>query len=681
MGKSVGNHNRSDVQYLRALAVVSVVVYHFWPNRLVSGFLGVDVFFVISGFLITSLILREVRATGTVRLTAFWVRRIRRIFPAAITVIVATAVATFLSGSTALIVAIGRHIFASTFSVENVLLGLDATDYDRRNEMTSPLQHYWSLSVEEQFYLVWPIIVIGAVWLAKKSGVSVSRMLGIAIVVIASGSLVYAIVVAQGVSSSYFDTLARAWELAIGAGVALWAQRDRKPWRGQFISNRLSWLALATTFAIPGLNDFAPGIGILPAAMATAFILATGPVSASKSIPFSKPVHIVSEWVGDRSYSIYLWHWPVLILLPFLLGSELSTASKIGALILILLLAELTYRFVENPVRHAKASWTFKPLFVGSIALVTSATVVAIVALIPQDLGKKETSIGLSAFMLSEPAAAGTPRFADKFPYTAPYCDGAGAAVFNCPNNSVLEFDASAYPHVPPASSTCRQEEQRMVNDCILGDISATRSIALIGDSHARAMWASLDLIGKRAGYAVHEFLAPSCSYRVSANDWCNKRNRNVRLRINSGEFDLVILAQASKPVSADGQNLLPSVNPYGELFGELKSNGINVAVVKDNPRRGGELLSCINFTPRDLGSCTSPLRPRVDIATQTAIDLGFPIIDLDDAYCPDDLCAAVQGGMFVWQDNSHIWPFYHLTAAPLVWSQLMEKELIHPER
>lgn len=310
---------------------------------------------------------------------------------------------------------------------------------------------------------MWPIIVIGAVWLAKKSDLSVSRMLGIAIAVIASGSLVYAIVVAQGVSSSYFDTLARAWELAIGAGVALWAQRDRKPWRGQFISNRLSWLALATTFAIPGLNDFAPGIGILPAAVATALILATGPVSASKSIPFLKPVHVVSEWVGDRSYSIYLWHWPVLILLPFFLGSELSTASKIGALVLILLLAELTYRLIENPVRHANATWTFKPLFVGSIALVTSVAVVAIVALIPQDLGKKETSTGLSAFMLSEPAAAGTPSFADKFPYTAPYCDGAGAAVFRCPNSSVLEFDASTYP---PRTTPVKHLPTRGARDC-----------------------------------------------------------------------------------------------------------------------------------------------------------------------------------------------------------------------
>jgi peptidoglycan/LPS O-acetylase OafA/YrhL len=672
-------HNRADVQHLRALAVISVVIYHFWPNRLVSGFLGVDVFFVISGFLISSLILREVSATGTLRLTAFWVRRIRRIFPAAITVIIATAIATNLSGLIDLIGTSGRHVFASAFSFENILLGLDAVHYVHRNDMTSPLQHYWSLSVEEQFYLVWPILVLCAVGLATKLSVDLGKVLSIAIVVIAFGSLVYAIVVAQGVNESYFDTVARAWELACGAGVALWAQRDRKPWRGQFISNRLSWLALVTTFAIPGLSDFAPGIGILPAVIATAIILASGPVSAPKSLPFSKSVLSVSKWVGDRSYSIYLWHWPILILLPFFLGFELSTASKIGALVLIITLAELTFRFVENPVRHARASWTFKPLVTGSIALVTSAAVVAVVVLFPHDLGKKETSEDLSAIMLSEPIDVGTKGFVKEFPFTLPYCDGAGAGVFACPNSTGVEFDPSAYNHVPPRSNTCRYEDEAPISDCVVGDASATQSIALVGDSHAQAMWASWDLIGKRAGYAVHEFLSPSCSYRLYDVDWCTQRNREIGPRLNSGEFDLVILAQASKRIDALHADI--PAEPYLQLFGELKANGINVAVVKDNPRRPPELESCLLLNRRDPSSCTIPFQPQMDRATQAAIDLDLPIINLDSAYCPDNRCDAVRGGMFLWRDNSHIWPFYHLTTAPLIWSQLMEQELIHPQR
>ncbi len=681
MVQSAPVHNRHDVQYLRALAVVSVVAYHFWPNRLVSGFLGVDVFFVISGYLITSLILREVRATGTLRLTSFWVRRIRRIFPAAIIVIIATAIATNLSGLTAQILTISRHVFASAFSFENILLGLDSTDYDRRGDMTSPLQHYWSLSVEEQFYLVWPILVIGALGLTRKSWASTRRVLGFAIFGIAAGSLGYAIVITQGVDASYFDTFARAWELALGAGVALWAQRDFEPWRGQLISNRLGWLALVTTFAIPGLNDFTPGIGVLPAVLATTIILATGPVSTSKSLPFAKPVLFVAKWVGDRSYSIYLWHWPILILLPVFLGFALSGASKIGALVLVLILSELTFRFVENPVRHARAAWTFKPLFAGSMAVVTSAAVVAAAVLYPHDLGKQEPADPLLANMLSEPLEVGTPGLAEDFPYTLPYCVGAGAAVFVCPNSNVVEFDASSYRPVPPPSDTCQYEVQRMIMDCVIGDTSASRSIALVGDSHAQAMWASIDLIGKRAGYAVHVFLASRCSYRLYHFKWCTQRNREIEPRLNSGEFDLVILAQSSDIIDAGVENPVIPTNPFVELFGELHANGINVAVVKDNPKRGPELYSCLLYNPSEPGSCTSPFQPQMDLATQTALNLELPVVNLDNAYCPNNRCDAVRGGMFVWRDNGHIWPFFHLTAAPLLWSQLIEQELIHPQQ
>jgi hypothetical protein len=192
-------------------------------------------------------------------------------------------------------------------------------------------------------------------------------------------------------------------------------------------------------------------------------------------------------------------------------------------------------------------------------------------------------------------------------------------------------------------------------------------------------MWASLDLIGKRAGYAVHEFLSPSCSYRLYDVDWCTQRNREIGPRLNSGEFDLVILAQASKRIDALHADI--PAEPYLQLFGELKANGINVAVVKDNPRRPPELESCLLLNRRDPSSCTVPFQPQMDRATQAAIDLDLPIISLDSAYCPNNRCDAVRGGMFLWRDNSHIWPFYHLTAAPLIWSQLMEQELIHPQR
>jgi peptidoglycan/LPS O-acetylase OafA/YrhL len=678
MSTSPSKHTRRDIQFLRALAVASVVIYHFFPGRLVSGFLGVDVFFVISGFLITSLILREVATTSTLSLTRFWVRRIRRIFPAAIVVIAATAIATHGTLLADQINMLGRHVVASAFSFENVLLGLEATDYDQRGGLTSPLQHYWSLSVEEQFYLVWPILVLGAAWLALRFAVPVGRILAVTLGLIASLSLVYAIVVAQGVASSYFDTFARAWELAVGAAVALWAQTPRESWRWQFVANRIGWGALALTFVIPGLIDYTPGIGILPAALATALILATGPSPAARSLPFSKPFLAAAEWLGDRSYSVYLWHWPIVILLPIYLGRELGPVSKVAAIALTLVLAELTYRFVENPVRYAKSPASFKPTIVGAVALFVSAAVVAVTFLVPQQTGKQETNVDLTATMLSEPTTPGTAGVVDEFPYVLPFCDGAGAAVFDCERNAILEFNSAAYPVGPPRSSTCTFEKETFIVDCVMGDTSASRKIALVGDSHARAMWASLDLIGQRAGYAVHEFLTPRCSYRLLHYDWCTEHNRTIEPRLNSGEFDLVILAQSS---SVYNPAIHTPVNPFEELWGELISNGISVAVVKDNPKRGPELSLCLKLSREDPGSCTRPFESRIDRATQTALDLGLPVIDLDNAYCPDNVCEAVRGGMFMWRDNGHISPFYHVTAAPFVWSQLMEYGLITPEQ
>ncbi|MDP4585804.1 MAG: acyltransferase [Microbacteriaceae bacterium] len=660
MSKAASDRTRRDIQYLRALAVASVVVYHFWPNRLVSGFLGVDVFFVISGFLITSLIVREVATTSTLSLTNFWVRRIRRIFPAAIVVIIATAIATNATLLAEQVQMLGRHVFASAFSFENVLLGLDAANYDRRDGMTSPLQHYWSLSVEEQFYLVWPILVLVAALVARKSKVPVVRILAIVLGVIAVASLVYAIAFAQGVASSYFDTFARAWELAIGAAVALWAQRPRESWRWQFIANRVGWAVLAVTFFVPGLNDFAPGIGILPAVLATALILATGPAASARTLPLSRQFLSATEWLGDRSYSVYLWHWPIVILLPIYLGRELGLVSKVAAIALTLVLAELTYRFVENPVRYAKWPWTFKPAIVGAVAFVTSAAVVTVTFLAPQEIGKQEPDVDLTAKMLSLPTTSGTAGVVAEFPYVLPYCDGAGAAVFDCERNADLEFDMAAYPIAPPLSSTCQYEEETFIVDCVMGDTSASRRIALVGDSHARAMWASLDLVGKRAGYAVHEFLTPRCSYRLFHYDWCTEHNRDIELRLNSGEFDLVILAQSSSVYNPATDN---PINPFGELWGELKSNGVTVAVVKDSPKRGPVLSQCLKLNRENPGLCTRPFDSRIDRATQTALDLGFPVIELDNAYCPDNLCEAVRGGMFMWRDNGHISAFYHLTA------------------
>ncbi|MEY4312538.1 MAG: hypothetical protein RLZZ319_47 [Actinomycetota bacterium] len=666
---------RRDIQYLRALAVTSVVLFHFWPTRLVSGFLGVDVFFVISGFLITSLIVREVTSTNRFSITAFWVRRIRRIFPAAITVIAATVAAVYATHLAEQAFAIGRHAFASAFSAENLLLSVDAVDYVHRTDQTSPLQHYWSLSVEEQFYIVWPLIVIIPLWWAKRSSTALTRILAIALGVVGVGSFAYAVFMVQGQMASYFDPFARAWELALGAAVAIWLSTGASITTGRTVVNRVGWVLLAASFAIPGLESLAPGLGILPAALATAAVLATGPVERPTRIPFAKQALSAIEWAGDRSYSIYLWHWPILLLAPAFLGHELGTVSKLGAIALTLVLAELSYRFIENPVRHATRPWSRSPLIMGGAALVVSAAVVAATFLTIPNFGKQETDVDLQAMMLDTPLPSDAPGADAEFPYTSPYCDGAGAAIFDCETRPTVEFDPYAYPISPPRTATCQYEVETFIEDCVMGDVSADRSIALVGDSHARAMWASLDTIGLRAGYAVHEFLTPRCPYRLKHFPWCDDHNRSIEPRLNSGEFDLVVLAQQAGPFNPDEPDV---VKPFDELYAELLANGIPTVIIKDNPHQETAMLQCLQQNPIP-GECTRPGRERLDRATETANRLGIPVVNLDRIYCPDGTCYAAQGGMLVWRDNNHISPFFHKSLSPLLWSKLMELGLISP--
>lgn len=666
---------RHDIQYLRALAVTSVVLFHFWPTRLVSGFLGVDVFFVISGFLITSLIVREATSTNRFSITAFWVRRIRRIFPAAITVIAATVAAVYATRLATQAYAIGAHAFASAFSAENILLGFDAVDYVHRSDQTSPLQHYWSLSVEEQFYIIWPLIVLAALWWAKRSKTALTRVLAIALGVFGVGSFVYAVFVLHGQLASYFDPFGRAWELAVGAAVAIWQSTGATITRGRAIVNRIGWAVLAASFATPGLESQTPGLGVIPAALATATVLATGPVDIPTRLPFAKHALSAIEWAGDRSYSIYLWHWPILLLAPAFLGHELGIVSKVGAIALTLVLSELSYRFIENPVRHAKRPWSRSPLVMGGAALVVSAAVVVTTFLTIPDFGKQETDVDLQAMMLDTPLASDAPGMDEEFPYTSPYCDGAGASIFECEQRTDLVFDPFSYPIGPPRTETCQYEVETWIIDCLMGDLTADRSIALVGDSHARAMWASLDTIGQRGGYVVHEFLTPRCGYRLYHFDWCDKHNLELEPRLLSGEFDLVVLVQQSQEYHPGTSN---PVNPYEELFTNIRDSGVPTVVIKDNPKEGPTMLRCV-LTSHETGLCSRPAVHHLDRATETAMNLGIPTVNLDRVYCPNETCMAIRGGMIVWRDNGHISPFFHKSLSPLLWSKLMELGLVEP--
>lgn len=347
---------RADVQGLRMIAVVAVIMDHLlhWPA---GGFVGVDIFFVISGFLITGLLLREQERTGTISFWGFYRRRIKRILPVATLVVILTVAASFLLLSRVRATsAFWDGVWATLFSA-NWHYAAEGTDYFQPDVAVSPLQHYWSLAVEEQFYFVWPWLMLLLFWLSGKNrGGSSSksvRAVQLAILVLIVGSFAWSMWESAGSPTwAYFSTFSRAWELGIGAAIAVFAKVfTRIP---DALRPVLAWTGLVgitvSVFVVTSERSFPAPWALLPV-LATALVIIAGTGGTQRYLwPLTNPV---STYVGDVSYSLYLWHWPVIILLAVYLPLD-TLQNQAIAMAIILGCSVASYHFVENPIRRSR---------------------------------------------------------------------------------------------------------------------------------------------------------------------------------------------------------------------------------------------------------------------------------------------------------------------------------------
>ena len=310
---------RPDIQGLRAVAVLLVLAYHARIPGMPGGYIGVDVFFVVSGFLITGLIVRELRATGTVSLPAFYARRARRLLPAALVVIVATVVASAILLPPLRVVDVAGDGAAAAVYLSNIRFAAQATDYLQAELDPSPLLHFWSLGVEEQFYLFWPALLLFAA--SRRADL---RRIAIAVVAVAVGSMALSLVwTSSEAPLAFFLLPARAWELAVGAALALAVGRlARLPAPIATASVGLGLVLIVLGGVTLGLDTPFPGTAALLPVGGGALVIAggirqpLGPISRLLALP---PM----QWIGDISYSLYLWHWPLLVLPAAALGAPL----------------------------------------------------------------------------------------------------------------------------------------------------------------------------------------------------------------------------------------------------------------------------------------------------------------------------------------------------------------------
>ncbi|MCR2764221.1 acyltransferase [Microbacterium sp. zg.B48] len=667
---------RPDIQGLRALAVLAVIVDHLtgWPG---GGFVGVDVFFVISGFLITGLLLREYQRSGRISFVDFYRRRVKRIMPLALLVIVATVVAAYFLFTTPRLIETFQDGVWATFFAANWHFAAAGTDYFQFGGPISPLQHYWSLAVEEQFYFVWPWLMVFILWTAARranGGEATGRQIvGVAIVVVSVGSFAWAMwETTTNPTWAYFSTLGRAWELGVGAMVALVAPRlTAMPLWARTAGG---WAGLAgilvAFFIVPDSNGFPAPWAALPV-LSTALVIAAGTGGEQRHLwPLTNPV---TNYTGNISYSLYLWHFPVLItLLTVLPGQSFQYVAV--ALPLTVVLSVASYHLVEDPIRrsfwlekrphgskhHSPRATERKAVswgWLGVLAVMT--TVLASLALQPPN------NPAVADYVVPSFEFGDGPTNEEKLPL----CLGAASldTAANCDQNLGTQILPSidALTEDTGNSYSCFPNTEQPMKSCTYGNASAETKVAVVGDSHAASLLPGLaNQVGEQ-GWNLTTFVGAGCIW--SATDSCPSMPQ-IQQALVAGDFDIVI---TSAYRGSGSTNKEQQARSFADAWTPVAATGARIVAVADVPGSASEAVACVTRLNFDLASndCQIPTAAayRVQDALMQAVARveGAALVDTRQYFC-GQTCPAVIGNVIVYRDDiSHISATYSETLGP----------------
>ncbi|MGN6272343.1 MAG: acyltransferase family protein [Protaetiibacter sp.] len=673
-----GADYRRDIQYLRALAVGLVVLYHFWPGRITGGFVGVDVFFVISGFLITAHLLSGIERTGRVGVLSFWARRVRRLLPASFATLLVAAVMVLVWLPPSLRGQALREIIASTLYVENWVLAADSIDYLNAANQPSIVQHFWSLSVEEQFYAAWPLLLLAALALAgvlARRPPRAARVVAVALAIVIVSSFIVSIVLTRDEASvAYFATTTRAWEFAAGGLVASAVSLRSGP-RGAIAAPAFRWTArilgigmvLAAGFLFTGATPFPSWTAALPV-VGTALAIWAGIGTES-----TRARHDPIEIVGDHSYSIYLWHWPLLIVAPFVLGHALGTIEKLALLVVVFVLAMLSKRWIEDPVRRSR--W-LRPT--GRTFVALAATTALLVGGVATAAWAAQQSISPASIATAEQIDAGIPCFGSDAlagegctsPFSADRVDTAWA-----------KEDRDVY---------CIDLATKAQLACPLGGPEdAEHTMALVGDSHAASI-GQLVLASLPPGWRLVSYLATGCpaisldpvavvGQKEQQRDECTDWSRRVLEDIASrDDIDAVLFtnftSRYTTPEVPASMRLTPE--RIAETWVRLEATGKTVIAVRDVPETtAGDIPTCIDSSRGAYDPCTTPRADGLpaDAFASAAAIAESAYIDLSDRFCDAELCHATVGDVVVYSDDNHVSRTYARTLRPALREALAE--------
>ena len=592
-----------QIQGLRALAALLVTLFHAkWVS---GGFIGVDIFYVISGFLITGLLLREIERTGTINFKEFYARRFKRLLPTSFFVLAITAVISWALIPATMRSSLGRDVIAASLYVSNYLFAWWQADYQNLDATPSPVIHYWSLAVEEQFYFIWPMLILIFFTLAKALKNRIFLTYFVAAITLTS--FIFSIYLTETSPIWAFYSLpTRAWELGLGALLVMIPPIKTKKFVGLFGFTLLiiSAFVFNEGTAFPGINAALPVLG-------TVLLLAT--INSWPPVLNDVANSRLFQWLGEISYPLYLWHWPLLVLPSTYLARPLEIYERVLAIIATILLADLTHRFIEEPFRSRKIA--------SVIVYKKSAYVTAI-----------------SVFMGVLIMFSNSDRI-----------DVSGV------NGSVSLAQIKARPQVYDDGCHANYAQTQSAK-CEYGNLDSKKVMVLYGDSHAAQWFPALLEIANRSGYKLISLTKSACpAVDTKRNDQggfkmsrCAQWRENTTKRIREIQPDVLIMSSFqyfAQPPQFKDRNAWWD-DGQRRLLQAVKTASPQLIYVTDTPHPTRDIPACL--TNNSISKCNTSER------SQNLSIQGFKVIDPNPWLC-SNVCPAVKDGVVAYRDASHI--------------------------
>lgn len=655
---------RPEIEGLRFFAVFLVVIYHVWLGR-VSG--GVDVFLLISSFLMTSQFARKIDRNERINLGKHWLHLLKRLLPIAVVVIAVTTVMSWLilpGNRWPSTIAEG---WASLFYFQNWALATNAVDYYGTNASASPFQHFWSLSIQGQVFVLWPLIFLAVALLRKRLGWDHRKLMGLVFGAIFLVSLGFSIWETQtNQAFAYFDLRTRLWEFALGSLLALVL-----PYLSN-INRRvrivMGWFGIAAMVAcglVLQVEQQFPGYAALWPTLAAALVIIAGNTSSRFGVDrilSARPL----TFMGGNSYGLYLWHWPILVLFLVWQGRE-SVGWFTGSAIIVaaVVLAVVSTRFIERParqIRWVEAAWY------RSVPVVLGCVIIAVVPLVSwQGYIKNQVAEASGNSSADNPGAValvpgfefqGNPRapirpapaeISEQFAVLGSDCEGRWAS------------------DVPDIDTACRSYS---------ASSTPSKSIVVMGDSHSQQWMPALQYAAAENNWEIISIIKGACRYSIdlpNATADCSAFNVEATDYVNQRTPDAVLLVgTVAKPSSPD-EVLQPG---FMETTNNLIREGIQVLAMRDNPRFTFNMAECVLTNGSEAAKCNPPrsslLAERSPFESVQNPPEGLFMLDMNDYLCTAEVCPGVVGNMFVYIDDNHLTMDYSATMGPVFSQRLL---------